>query len=112
MLCEKNHGCGKGSSIKLEAQRTDWCQMRMISQGGRKFRDLINEHGDLDPLFPATRSCHLLLVKCDKVFVSKTEPQRGKPLFTRQLMLYYRGLCTPCIINPNVDHQTCQIMKW
>lgn len=81
---------GKGAARKPEAQRTDWCQMRMISQGERKLLDLINEHGDLDPLFPATRSCHLLLVKCDKMFVSKIGPQRGKPLSTRQLMLYHR----------------------
>lgn len=38
----------------------------MISQRAGRFLDLINEHGDLDPLFPATRSYHLLAVKCDK----------------------------------------------
>lgn len=56
----------KVAARKLEVQGTDWCQMRMISQGERTFLDLINEHGDLDPLFPATGTYHLLLVKCDK----------------------------------------------
>lgn len=112
MLCEKIMAEGKGAARKLEPQRTDWCQTRMISQGGRKFLDLINEHGDLDPLFPATRSCQLLLVKCDKMFVSKIGPPRGKPLFTRHLMLYHKCLYTLYIINPSVAHQPCQIMKW
>lgn len=78
----------KVAARKPEAQRTYWCQMRLISQGERKFLDLINEHGDLDPLFPATRSYHLFLSNVTKMFVSKIGPQREKTLFTRQLMLY------------------------